>query len=299
MLNTNSIGTRFSRSWEITKQTFKVMKADKEILLFPVLSSIFSIMMLLIFIFPVFLTGAVAGSETGIEGLGVYLAIFFLYFIITFAATFFNAGMVHIAKTRFEGGDATFMDGIKAGFKHLKQILSWSLLSATVGVILNILESNAREKKGILGMISVFVVRMVGLAWAIVSVFVVPAIVIKGYGPIEALKSSAATIKKTWGESLIRYYGLGLVKGGLIGLGFLIFLMPAILLGFSGSMFGLALILGVIFVLYCIIVSIIFSSANTIFNTALFIYADTGKVPEYYSQEVLTNAFVGKNRGNF
>ena len=78
MLNTNSIGTRFSRSWEITKQTFKVMKADKEILLFPVLSSIFSIMMLLIFIFPVFLTGAVAGSETGIEGLGVYLVIFFL-----------------------------------------------------------------------------------------------------------------------------------------------------------------------------------------------------------------------------
>jgi hypothetical protein len=294
MITGEGITSRFSRSWDITKQTFKVMKADKEILLFPVLSTIFSTILFLIFIFPIFMIGVAGESATGFEGLSIYVSIFAFYFIITFFATFFNAGMVYIAKTRFEGGDATFMDGIKIGFKYIKQIIGWSLLSATVGLILNILQSNARKQKGIGGLISSIVISMIGLAWAIVSVFVVPAIVIKGYGPIEALKKSAVTIKKTWGESLIKYYGLGLVKGGLLGIGALLFFVPAILIGFGTGSFGSALILVGIFIFYSMIVMVLFKSADTIFNTALFLYADKGEVPKFYSKDVLSHAFKKK-----
>src|SRR3989344_4613741 len=147
MDSSNSITSRFSRSWKIAKDTFKVMWQDKEILIFPILSSVFSIILLVLFLFPFIITGNL--QYTGIY---LYLSILFIYFIITFLAVFFNAGIVHIAKTRFSGGNATLGDGLKAGFKHLPQLISWSLLSATVGLLLNILSSQARKNNNITGL---------------------------------------------------------------------------------------------------------------------------------------------------
>ncbi|MFH1275777.1 MAG: DUF6159 family protein [Candidatus Woesearchaeota archaeon] len=282
----------FSRSWEITKKTFHVMKLDKEILLFPILSSVFSIILFLLLVFPFLLTALTVTGKAD-DMYAIYLGIFGLYFISAFSATFFNVGIVHIAKTRFQGGDATFMDGIKIAGKHLKHIIGWSLLTATVGLLLNILESQSRKKGGVGAIIGRIAASLLGMAWAIVSIFVVPAMVIKGIGPIDALKSSVQTIKKTWGESLVRHYGLGIVRTIVSGIGVFLFLLPGIYSFFVGSMNGGFILIG-IFIVYLLIVSVIFSSANTIFNTALFLYADEGKVPEYFSKEELSHAFVKK-----
>lgn len=284
-----SISDKFSRSWEITKKTFTVMKKDKEILLFPILSSIFSVVLFLVFFLPFLLSLETKESPGGIGFVGVFI----FYFLVTFAAVFFNAGVVHITKTRFEGGDATFSDGIKVGLKHLKQIVAWSLLSATVGLILNILERQSRGGTGIFARVAI---RLVGAAWAIVSLFVVPAIVLKGYGPVKALKSSARAVKKTWGEALIKYYGLGIARMAFILAGVFFLFLPGIGLGFGLELFGVGLVLVGIFIVYLVLVLIIFSSANTVFNTALFMYADTGKIPEFYTKEELGHAFVKKKR---
>ena len=288
----NSIGDRFKRSWDLTKKTFHVMSHDKEIMLFPILSAVFSVILFLLLIFPVILT-YFASSYQGAAVPGLYLGVFAFYFIAAFTATFFNAGVVHIAKTRFEGGDATFMDGIRAGFKNFKHILGWSVLTATVGLILNILTSQAEEKGGILGMIGKIVVSLIGLVWAIVSIFVVPAMVIKGIGPIDALKSSVKAVRKTWGESLIKYYGLGMIKGIIVFISAIIFVVPAIFMFMGGDNVSGFVFIG-IFVLILTIVTVIFSSANTVFDTALFLYADTGKVPSFYDKEVIEKAFVSK-----
>jgi hypothetical protein len=292
-----SIGEKFTRSWSIAKKTFQVMRHDKEILLFPILSSLFSVILFLIFVFPFFLS-ALSNQGRAYGGF-LYLGIFAFYFIVSFTATFFNVGVVHIAETRFSGGNATFSDGIKIAVKRLKQILAWSLLSATVGLVLNMLQNQAKKKGGIAGIIGSILVSIVGFAWAIVSVFVVPAIAIKGYGPVKALKSSAATIKKTWGESLIRYYGLGMAKSIFLFVGIVFFLLPGawmfISTYISDSLFGFTSVFGLVlvgvFILYASLVSVVFSSANTIFNTALFMYAESGKVPKFYSQEEMSHAF--------
>lgn len=290
MASNNLIGGRFSRSWEITKKTFQIMRLDKEMLLFPILSSVFSIILFLIFIFPIFLSYF---RNTDYATGYIYIGIFAFYFATTFVAVFFNVGIIHIARTRFEGGDATFMDGIKMGFKRFKQIIGWALLSATVGLILNILESSARERRGIGGLLGRIVVSLIGMAWAIVSLFVVPAIVIKGYGPIEALKSSVQTIKKTWGESLIKYLGLGVIKSVFVIVGLILFLVPGLLFLFSASLTAGLIFIG-IFIFYLALVVVIFSAASSIFDTALFLYADTGKVPKFYAKEELSQAFVRK-----
>lgn len=268
------------------------MKQDKEILLFPILSSIFSLILFVIFVFPFILTMFLQKS-LGLSPLLLYLGIFLFYFIATFVAVFFNAGVVYIAKTRFEGGDATLGDGIKAGFKHLGKIIQWSLLSATIGIILNSLEHASRKQGGIGGLLGRIAVGMLGMAWGIVSVFVVPAMVLKNVGPIDALRSSVQAIKKTWGESLVRYFGLNAVQSIFSIAGGLLLLLPGILLLLGGSPIAGGILMG-LFVLYVVLVNVVFSSASTIFNTALFMYADSGKVPDVYSREVLSKAFVRK-----
>jgi hypothetical protein len=286
----DSIGNRFKRSWEITKKTFHVMKQDKEILLFPILSAITSLILLVALIFPYVLSLLVVGEGAGNLGM-VYIAVFAFYFIAAFTSTFFNVATVHIASTRFSGGDATFMDGLKMAFKRFKQIIMWSLLTATVGLVLNILQAQARKKGGIFGIIGKILVSLMGFAWAIVSLFVVPAIAIKGEGPIQALKSSIKTVRKTWGESLIKYYGLGFAKGIFIFVGTLLLIVPGIFSLVQGG-FVSGVVLISLYVVYLVIVLVMFSSANTIFDTALFIYAEQGKIPHGYTKEELDKAFI-------
>ncbi len=286
----NGITDRFKRSWEVTKQTFSIMMHDKEILLFPILAAIFSLIAFVALVAPVFVTAFVTGAlGSDASPLLLYFGIFLFYFVSAFFSVFFNAGVVHIAKTRMDGGDATFMDGIRAAFSHLGKLIQWSLLTATVGLILNMLESQARQKGGIIGMLGRIATSLLGLAWAIVSTFVVPAIILKDQGPIDALKSSTAAIKKTWGESLVKWFGLSTVKNAILLLLSLFFLLPGILsFGISVS---LAVFLIAMWLIGMMLVSVVFKAADMIFDTALFVYADTGKEPAMFTGGVIKNAF--------
>ena len=78
---------------------------------------------------------------------------------------------------------------------RVPQIAGWALLSATVGLVLRIIESRS-EKVGQL------VSGLLGMAWSIVTYLVVPVLVVEKAGPIEAVKRSTALLKKTWGEAL-------------------------------------------------------------------------------------------------
>lgn len=51
-------------------------------------------------------------------------------------------------------------------------------------------------------------------------------------------------------------------------------------------------------VLYFLSIILAFNVANTIFNTALFVYSDTGKILEGYNRETMQNAFKPKEMSN-
>jgi hypothetical protein len=283
----------FSRSWDITKTTFSVMKSDKEVLLFPVLSAVFSLVFFALMAVPFLLSSVLEQVFPGILSSVLYLVVvFFLYFGLTFIATFFNVGVVFIAKTRFEGGDAGFTDALGAAISRIHLILLWSIVSATVGTLLRVIEG-AGGKQGSVGrIITGLIAGILGFLWGIVTLFVVPSMVFNNTGPFAALKDSVDVIKKTWGESLVRHYGLGFAQALVV---FVLF-VPFFLLAIVVSMVNWALLIPVVlaFVGVVIIVSILFSTANTIFNTALYWYAKTGQVPGAYSPEVMQNAFVQK-----
>lgn len=170
----------FSRSWMITKLSFGVINKDRELLWFALLSFIFSALFSIAMIFPSIIPALMQGgiSEDSLE-LYQYVIIFITYFGLAFIATFFNVCVVYTTKVRFEEGDATFGESFKFAFSKLGLIVQWSLLSATVGLVLRILQ-NLASRMGKGGqIIANIILSLVGIAWSIVSIFVVPVLVLK------------------------------------------------------------------------------------------------------------------------
>jgi hypothetical protein len=183
-----------SRSWNITKLTFTVIGQDKEMLLFPFFASIASILYVAAILVPSGLLQALSESDAAgaeaVWGVTEYTILFVVYLGLSFIATFFNVCVVYTTKTRFEGGDATFMDSIRFGMSKTVIIFQWSLLAATVGLLLAMLERFALRLGGI-GKIVVNLIRSVlGLAWSVLTLFVVPVLVYENVSPLEAVRRS-------------------------------------------------------------------------------------------------------------
>ena len=279
----------FSRSWGITKLSFGVIKKDKELILFPIMAFITSAIYILAMLFPSVVAAILQGMSPNNLGAMAYVMMFLTYLGLAFIATFFNVCVVYTTKIRFEGGNATFFESIKFAMSKVHLIFSWSMLAATVGLILGMIDRMARRAKGA-GKIVLSILRSVlGLAWSIITIFVVPGMVYHNLGPVDAIKKSVQTLKKTWGESLIRYYGLGLVQMAFVFLGVVV-AIPIVLVSMGAGPIGLIASVGA-FVMYFIIVGLVFAIANSIFSTALYVYADTGKIPQGYSKEIMEGAF--------
>jgi hypothetical protein len=284
----------FSRSWMITKLTFSVINKDRELLWFAVLSFVFSTIYSVAMIFP---TVIPALMENGFsqETLEVYqyLILFATYFGLAFIATFFNVCVVYTTKVRFEGGNATFDESLRFAFSRIGIIVQWSLLSASVGLLLRLLHHLASYLGKVGEIIANIIISLLGLAWSIMTIFVVPVLVYEGLGPVAAVKKSAQVIKKTWGESLIKTIGLGLVQF----LVFIVILFAAGALSYGlASAFGFAgLLTGIgIGILLMLLTGLIFTVASTIFNTALYVYANNNMIASGFSEEVVKGAFKQK-----
>jgi len=280
----------FRRSWKLTKLTFTVINKDKELLIFALLSFFFSAMFAVAMVYPAllpYLTDTHWSEETQLL---VQLGCLFVTYIgLAFIATFFNVCVVYTAKTRFEGGNATFMQSLAFAFSRWFRILQWSLVSATVGLVLNLLQQ-ATQKLGKVGeFIGNAVTGILGMAWTVLTLFVIPVLVYEDKGPFAAIKRSVEVIGKTWGESLVKGIGLGLVQ-------FLTYLL--LILATAGSAYSLyepANLVGAVAavgvgILLLLLTALVFSVANTVFNTALYVYAKSGKVAEGFDSEVISAA---------
>ncbi|HTA75862.1 MAG TPA: DUF6159 family protein [bacterium] len=289
----------FSRSWALTKLSFSVISDDKELLVFPFLSAFFSVLVLGAFWLPLRLF-IQEPSQINRSSVVFWGCLFVLYFILTLLSTFFSVCAVHIIKKRLDGGTEGLSESFAFAFSRMNLIIGWSLVSATVSTLLRMLESavNSRRENNPMGLVVGFIVSLfvvgVKVSWSIVTLFVIPAMVYKDLGPFEAIKDSTQTIKKTWGESLVRNYGLGLIQFFvlLFGLGILVLLAIGLGIG-AGSTMGV-IIMGALAVAYIVVVFAVFSMADTVYNTALYAYAATGQIPQGFDREVLEQAFKTK-----
>jgi len=279
---------KIKTSWQIAKQCWRVLLLDKELLIFPLLSTGALLLVMASFLAPLWGSGLLSGAEHDPDAdyNSVLLAVYFAYYLASyFVIIFFNSALVSCALIRLRGGDPTIGDGLHAAAKCLPAILGWSLLSAVVGMVIQSIE----ERVGILGR---FIVGFIGIAWAIASYFVIPVIVTENVGPIQALKRSAAIIKKTWGETLTAQVGLsvlvfaaGLVTAALMAGG-------GAVMATSPALGGSLMALGFIWIFTAVVIG---ATLHAILTAALYLYAADGKVPQNFDNELLQNAFTRKS----
>jgi hypothetical protein len=146
-------------------------------------------------ILPSIILPGITTNSVGSAGISLLL-IFGLYFGLAFIATFFNVGVVYIIKNILEEKKPTFKESIKFAFSKIGLIIGWSLISATVGLILRILDEIAERVGGIGEIFIKILTSMIGGLWSFITIFVVPVMVYENTGPFKAISKSATTFKK-------------------------------------------------------------------------------------------------------
>lgn len=269
--------SRFSNSIALAKASWQVLRADKELLVLPIISMIATVAAVLLFLYPVLATGWDAES---------FLLVVGLYFVLSFITIFFNAALVSAAHERLEGGDPTVRSALRGAASHIGRILTWALITAVVSAILRTIE----ERAGGLGRV---VVGLVGMAWSVVTFLVLPIIVIEGKGAADAIRGSVKLFRDTWGENLGAQIGLGLI-------GFLAALPGAALIALgavsgAGGLLAAGIGLGGLWILAVVVVM---STLSGILRTALYHYAAAGHSGmNAFDDGILANAFRPKKRG--
>jgi hypothetical protein len=304
----SSLGEKFSRSWRLFVDSCQIIGRQPKLLLFPLVTFFCTILIVLFFLAPAALlpTGHAWGHgehwkaalqrlvEFGpadgatrhgsLTGFG-FAYVVVLYLTSMFLATFCNVAFYHEIIKALAGGQVSLRAGLRFACSRLRAILLWSLFAGAVGLIIKTLEER-------FGWVGRWVMRLVGTVWSVASVFVIPVIVREGEAnPFALLRTSAVTLKKTWGESLIGYVGITLVTWVavlasvifLIGTGLLLVWLPRLLL-FVFVIWGMWLVAMIAF-------AYLVSVAGHIYRGALYVYASEGVVPEPYTAELMDAAW--------
>jgi hypothetical protein len=280
---------RIATGWELMKQSFGVLRSDKELVLFPLMSGIACLLVLVSFAVPLWMTPwfhQFFDEQQAAQNPIMYVLLFAFYVVNYFVIVFFNAALVSCAIKRMAGGDPTVGYGLQQASARLPQIAAWAVVSATVGVVLKSIESRSE-------VIGKIVASLVGAGWAIATYFVVPVLVVEQVGPWEALKRSTSLIRRTWGEALVGNLGVGLVMFLATLPGLMLIALGVVVGGAAGQpvLAAVGIALGVIWIVGLSLVS---TAVQSILLTALYLYASEGKAPPQFDAALLENAFGGK-----
>lgn len=311
---------KIGNSWSLLKSSLAVIGGNKKLLLFPAMTTLLSVGILLFFIAPVALqsTGhryndsahwksvastvfteqsmkdaaaAPAGEKRDqqLEFTGkanVYLAL--IYFASMFLATFFNTAFCHEILGALRGEPVSLLGGLRFAAGKSVSILMWSLLAGIVGYLISELERR-------LSFIGKIVMGLVGVAWSVASVFAIPVLIeTDTVNPVKMLRASAETLRKTWGESLTGYVGLQMS-------GLFIFLLSIVFLGgglWGAAQFNAPLAMFAVFsawIASLIVFAYVAGVAGQVYRCALYLYAATGNIPATYDRDAMDSAWKMKS----
>ncbi len=279
---------RLSRSWSLVKASAAVLAQDRKLLLFPLISSIAMLTVLGSFALPVlgwmFFSTATAArvGDASLYGLG-----FLFYMSQYFVIFFFNAALVSAAMARLNGQSPSIRDSLAVAGSKWASILGYAAMAATVGLVLRAIQ----ERVGFVGRL---ITGLLGAGWTIATYLVVPVLVARDLGPVDAVKESAALVKRTWGENLAGQAGLGLAFGVLQFV--LILLGAALVLGAAGTGSVSLIVLCVVLTLAALLMTFLVHGAlSGIYAAALYRFAAQNGDTQGFESGALRTAFLTKS----
>lgn len=271
-----SFSDRISNGWKLTMSSFKILKANQQLIIFPILSAIS-----LVLVIGSFFTFLLAGSGWDVDYLAeysqvAYYAVVFVFYVVNyFIVVFFNMALIHCTRLYLQGEEVTIKKGLQFSVSRIGAIFSWALVAATVGLILKAIQENS----GIVGKI---ITGIIGVVWSVATFFVVPVIAYENVGPIDAVKRSTQLVKEKWGESLTAGFSFGVIHF----LGLLFICVPLFFLGgLIHPVVGVAAAVAAFFVIMAIM-----DAAKTIFVSAVYNNIQ-GDVSEHFDQQLVDSLF--------
>lgn len=276
---------RIKRGWRLTKQSWAVVKSDKSLLAFPIISVVAAIITMIIFFGGGIGVAVATGSPWGALPLVIIGA-----YLLTVVGVFASVALASCATEALEGRQTTVGQGISAARGRMKLVLAWAAVALFVGLLISVIQGLLEEVAG--GLASAIVGGLAGFAWAVATFFVIPVIAIDGLGPKEALKTSAHVVKERWGEGVVGSSAIGLITFFVAILpAFVIIFLGFVLAGSSAVGGGLLIAVGVL----VFVVALLFQSTiMAVFRVALYRYATEDKVLGGFDRDGLESAFVAK-----
>lgn len=289
----------WSDSRTITQQTWGVVKQNPYMLGFPALAGIVAAVVVV----------AVAGIGFGLLGLtgaaeqlaengttennsAIVIGIIVLAvaaYLGTLITQVCMAGLVKAADEELQGRDSSFGGGLSAALGHLPALMGWAAIQTLVGWILSAIRGNGQSGSAVADIARIGLAGLAQVAWSVVSFFVLPLIVLRDMGPIEAVKKSFSMIRATWGMQIAGGVRLGFLVA-LVGL------LPGIaaIIGGVFLMIGDYLALGVPLVtlglIIVVVAQVLISALRAVFSVALFHYAEGGQAVGPYSMAELQSS---------
>lgn len=276
---------RISNGWALSKQSFRVLMLDKELLLFPIMSGISCLLVLASFALPLWdskYISTIMNDQQAPQDPVAYVILFAFYFVNYFVMIFFNSALMACAIIRLKGGNPTVGDGLNAALNRLPQIAGWALVSATVGFILKLIESRSER-------IGQIVAGLLGMAWSITTYFVIPVLVVEKKNPFEAMKRSVSVLRETWGESLVANFGIGAIMF-LIMIPVFLILIGGVMMIAAGNAVAGGVLIGCA-ILSILLISLVSSAVHAILIAAIYLFAAEGEAPEQFDQTLIAHAF--------
>jgi len=269
---------RLSMGWTIAMNSFKVLRANKQLLLFPVLSMISMVLVFASFFAFVFGTFGVELESLNISEAGVIALTVLFYIVNYFVIIFFNMALIHCTRLYFHGEEVTIAKGLRFSLSRIGHILAWSVIAGVVGAALRIVQEE-------LGLIGKIITGLIGVVWSIATFFVVPILAYEKVGPFEAIRRSSQMMREKWGESLGARFSIALIQFLAC---IVVVIISVILVNMVNPIVGIAFGAIAIFTIL-----IVMSAAQTVFISA--VYHDVNGDPvEHFQREMIDRLFVSK-----
>lgn len=275
-----SFFSRLSNGWNMAMVSFGTIQKRPFLMLFPVLSLLSFIVVLSTFLGGsyFFLGDEIqAIMEDEQYGRVAGFATLFLYYLINFfIVIFFNSALLYCASRILDGEETSVSEGLEFANSRLGKIFAWSVVAATVGMLLKLLQET--------GKIGQFVSSLLGVTWSILTFFAVPVLIFQDKSVMDTIKESGRLIREKWGESLAANISFGIFH--LLGLA--VAALVVVLL-FNINIF-LAILLGILIFAF---VSTFIATAETIFLAAMYNHV-CEKPTGNFDDQTLDSMFIHK-----
>lgn len=263
---------RLSVSWSLTKQVFGLLGRERDLWLFPLVSTAATTAGLaawFIWMDP-FGGGAVSGPLTSPV---VYLQLFFLLLPVGFLAALLNAALAFGVYERLEGRTCSLGDAMARSLSLSGVLFAYSVIGTVVGLLFAAL-GEALEKLRVVPWLGGLIHAVGMVAWVAATYFVVPIIVVeRERSAVGAIRRSAGIVRERWGEAAgggMMVVGLALTVAMLPLLVVFLIVLSFAAAGMGGA--GFTTVALAAFLAWGAVLFALMTALHTAYQTALYRY---------------------------